>query len=455
MIILLNKIFFIKNFKLNNLILYNKYNFNKYKNLITNYFKFFNFKTKIKEVPLKFKYDNYEFINYKSKNYFINFLNNNQSLSFIDYKYYKLLGFKNFNSIHSNLIKKQINNSLLLPKNIQINNIHKNIINSNKSIIPHNIIFSSKSPKEKEFNLKLTKYINKYNFINNIYSLNLNNSLKTLYSNLISPKTSSDIISGLQYIETIFESKTKLNESFIINKGYLINETSYNNYDKINKIYLNKVIIFNTSNQYSVWLGISKSIKSFLIEPTSIVSGGDIIMQSSYDPSSLLDLKFKTLSSYFNQFKSIKISFNFIFNIIIESLSKQYLSNNINIPIIYFEILVKKMTSCVKIINSGNSYFKNEDILPLNIVHLTNVSYILHNNNQILYKPKLLGISRSILASSGFLTAASFQHTIRILIKSALENQIDWLVDLKSKLILSDLIPTGSGWYRFFNKSLI
>nr|QEM01846.1 plastid-encoded DNA-directed RNA polymerase beta''B [Nephromyces sp. ex Molgula occidentalis] len=454
MILLKNNLFFFKKFN-SKLNLYNKIKFINSITLVNNYFKFFNFKIKIKELYLKLKYENYEFITYKSKKYFINFLNRNKYLSIIDNKYYKIFNFNNSNLIESNLIKKKFNNSILIYKNIQINNIHKNIINSNKSFIANNTIISSRSPKEKEFNLKLNNYINKYTFINTFSNLNTTNLLKTLYSNLNSPKKSSDIISGLQYIETIFESKIKPYNSFIINKGYLVNETYYNNYDEINKIFINKLVIFNNINQYNIEKGISTSVKSFFVEPSSIVSGGDIILQDTYNPSLLLELKFKTISNYFNQFKSSKISFNFIFNIIIESLYKQYLSNNINIPIIYFEILVKKMTSCVKIINPGKSNFKSEDILPLNIIHLTNLSYILHKNNQIYYHPKILGISKSILASSGFLTAASFQHTISILIKSALENQIDWLVDLKAKLILSDLIPTGSGWYRFFNKTLI
>nr|QEM01644.1 plastid-encoded DNA-directed RNA polymerase beta''B [Nephromyces sp. ex Molgula occidentalis] len=430
--------------KINNNISYNK-------PLIPNYFKFFNFKTKIKEVLLKFKYDNYEVLNSKTSNYFINFLN--KYLTIIDNKYYKLL---NFNNILNNTTKPPIyiNNSYLVPKHTLITNLHKNIIPLNKSYILSNTKISSKFPKEKEINIQLSKYLNKYNSINNFYNLNISNSVSLLFSTLKSPKKSSDIISGLQYIETIFESKIKSYNWLIINTGYLIEQVSYNNYDELNNLFINKLLILNDLNNYSISTGITSKINSFFLEPTSIISGGSIsLYESSYNPVLLLDLKFKTLLNYFNQFKATKISFNFIFNIIIESLYTQYISNNINIPLIHFEILTKKMTSWVKIIHTGNSSFKIGDILPLTIIHLTNFSYILYNKNSIIYKPIILGISRSVLASSGFLTAASFQQTLKILINATLENQIDWLVDLKAKLILSDLISTGSGWYRFFNKS--
>ncbi|GAH67540.1 unnamed protein product, partial [marine sediment metagenome] len=58
----------------------------------------------------------------------------------------------------------------------------------------------------------------------------------------------------------------------------------------------------------------------------------------------------------------------------------------------------------------------------------------------------LLGISKVALSTESFLSAASFQETVRVLIKAAIEGRIDRLRGLKENVIIGKLIPAGTGF---------
>ncbi|KAF8819416.1 putative Rna polymerase C1 [Cardiosporidium cionae] len=166
--------------------------------------------------------------------------------------------------------------------------------------------------------------------------------------------------------------------------------------------------VFTNSNKSVIDLGENQQIKSLFIQRTSIVSGGFVAQCN-------------------------------------ESLCKQYINNGIRLPTIHFELIAKKMTSCVKLTSIGDTAFKYNDILPFNLIHTVNMALAYHGYTISYYKPHLLGISRSVLAYSGFLSASSFQETIKTLINSALESKVDWITDLKTRIMFADLITSGSG----------
>jgi len=61
-------------------------------------------------------------------------------------------------------------------------------------------------------------------------------------------------------------------------------------------------------------------------------------------------------------------------------------------------------------------------------------------------KPILLGITKAALNTDSFLSAASFQHTIKVLAGAALEGKRDTLTGLKENVIIGKLIPAGTGF---------
>lgn len=58
----------------------------------------------------------------------------------------------------------------------------------------------------------------------------------------------------------------------------------------------------------------------------------------------------------------------------------------------------------------------------------------------------LLGITRVCLRSNSWVTAASLQETSRILTEAACEGKVDKLLDFKANLITGNLIPGGTGF---------
>jgi DNA-directed RNA polymerase subunit beta' len=58
----------------------------------------------------------------------------------------------------------------------------------------------------------------------------------------------------------------------------------------------------------------------------------------------------------------------------------------------------------------------------------------------------LLGLTKASLATDSFLSAASFQHTIKILSSAAVQGREDMLYGLKENVIIGKLIPAGTGY---------
>jgi DNA-directed RNA polymerase subunit beta' len=60
--------------------------------------------------------------------------------------------------------------------------------------------------------------------------------------------------------------------------------------------------------------------------------------------------------------------------------------------------------------------------------------------------PMLLGITKGSLETNSWLSASSFQHTIKVLAGAAMEAKEDSLAGLKENVIIGKLIPAGSGF---------
>ncbi len=66
-----------------------------------------------------------------------------------------------------------------------------------------------------------------------------------------------------------------------------------------------------------------------------------------------------------------------------------------------------------------------------------------------------MGISEVSLSRSSFLSAASFQHTPRVLIQAAIRGAQDELLGLKENVIIGRLIPAGTGFSGGYKEKLI
>ena len=140
--------------------------------------------------------------------------------------------------------------------------------------------------------------------------------------------------------------------------------------------------------------------------------------------------------------RAVQRSFSKIQKIIIDGISRVYCSQGIIISRKHFEIIVKQMTSKVKILDGGETGLLEGEFVNLVKIEKINKSLVF---KRIRYEPLLLGITRVSLKMGSFISSASFQETTKVLSQAALERKIDFLNGLKENVILGHLIYAGTG----------
>jgi DNA-directed RNA polymerase subunit beta' len=101
------------------------------------------------------------------------------------------------------------------------------------------------------------------------------------------------------------------------------------------------------------------------------------------------------------------------------------------------------MFSKVRVSQPGDS-----DYLPgenMSVAKLERVNSGLRGKKKelIVAEPLLLGISRVAIMTDSWLSAASFQETIRVLVEASTTKMVDNLKGLKENVIIGKLIPAG------------
>ena len=132
--------------------------------------------------------------------------------------------------------------------------------------------------------------------------------------------------------------------------------------------------------------------------------------------------------------------------LLMEGITKVYLSQGVVLADKHLEIIIRQITSKVEITTPGSSGLFYGEQVSLDLLTKRNRS-LPRSAIRPTYRPALVGISRAALNSDSFLSAASFQETTRVLIRHASKGSIDYLRGLKQHVIIGDLIPAGTGLY--------
>jgi DNA-directed RNA polymerase subunit beta' len=131
---------------------------------------------------------------------------------------------------------------------------------------------------------------------------------------------------------------------------------------------------------------------------------------------------------------------------IIKEVQKVYVSQGVQIHDKHIETIVRQMFSRVKITKTGDSDFLEGEIVEKDL-YLEERERLKKEGKELPEaKEILLGISKIALATSSFLSAASFQETTKVLILASIEGKEDKLRGLKENVILGKLIPVGSAF---------
>ena len=131
---------------------------------------------------------------------------------------------------------------------------------------------------------------------------------------------------------------------------------------------------------------------------------------------------------------------------LLSEVQQVYRSQGQNIHDKHFEIIIRQMLSRVKITSPGDTSFLPGDLVSrIRLLHI-NEKLRAEGKRPAKFKEVLLGITKAALNTDSFLSAASFQHTIRVLADAAIAGKEDPLVGLKENVIIGKLIPAGTGF---------
>jgi len=165
--------------------------------------------------------------------------------------------------------------------------------------------------------------------------------------------------------------------------------------------------------------------------------------------------KLETLFNYYQltnpEHTACKKSLKYLQLFLVNEVQRTYRSQGVQIADKHLEIIVKQMTSKVRVYYGGDTTLLPGEILDINQAEMITQSTISVGEEPPLYKPMLLGLTKASLNSDSFISAASFQETTRVLTEAAIEGKKDWLNGLKENVIIGRLIPAGTGFNCFDN----
>jgi DNA-directed RNA polymerase subunit beta' len=139
-----------------------------------------------------------------------------------------------------------------------------------------------------------------------------------------------------------------------------------------------------------------------------------------------------------------------VYQYLLKEVQRVYKMQGVDINDKHVEVIVSQMLSKYKLDDVGDT-----SLLPGGLYGKAEID---EANGQVpeggelaAGKRILLGITKASLATSSFLSAASFQETTRVLTDAAIKGKKDRLLGLKENVIIGKLIPAGTGMKRYKN----
>jgi DNA-directed RNA polymerase subunit beta' len=125
---------------------------------------------------------------------------------------------------------------------------------------------------------------------------------------------------------------------------------------------------------------------------------------------------------------------------------KVYRSQGQNIHDKHFEVIIRKMMSKIQVTRPGDTKYLPGDPVDRLEIRRVNEALLADGKQGAKFAEVLLGVTKASLSTDSFLSASSFQHTIKVLAGAAIGSTTDPLYGLKENVIIGKLIPAGTGF---------
>ncbi|MBM6990024.1 MAG: hypothetical protein I3I98_01285 [Mobilibacterium timonense] len=140
-----------------------------------------------------------------------------------------------------------------------------------------------------------------------------------------------------------------------------------------------------------------------------------------------------------------------VYDYLLKEVQRVYKSQGVDINDKHIEVIVSQMLSKYKIEKAGDTGLLPGSMYSRFEVMGANERAVKNGGEPATYERVLLGITKAALATSSFLSAASFQETTRVLTDAAIKGKTDHLNGLKENVMIGKLIPAGTGMKRYRN----
>jgi DNA-directed RNA polymerase subunit beta' len=172
------------------------------------------------------------------------------------------------------------------------------------------------------------------------------------------------------------------------------------------------------------------STARLIIKDGDHVEAGQQITEGSLNPHMILQIKGRDECQKY----------------LLNEIQKVYRSQGQNINDKHFEVIIRKMLGKVQVRRPGDTPYLPMDLVDRLEIIKANAELASKGKQIARYSEILLGVTKASLSTDSFLSAASFQHTIKVLAGAAIASTEDPLIGLKENVIIGKLIPAGSGF---------
>jgi DNA-directed RNA polymerase subunit beta' len=184
------------------------------------------------------------------------------------------------------------------------------------------------------------------------------------------------------------------------------------------------------------------------------VESAEPLTDGLINPHEILEVLFEFHRDELGVYEAARVALYQAQAFLVNEVQSVYQSQGIDIADKHIEVIVRQMTSKVRIEDGGDSTYLPGELVELREVHNFNETMSITGKAPADYTPVLLGITKASLNTDSFISAASFQETTRVLTEAAIEGKSDWLRGLKENVIIGRLIPAGTGFNAYEEASL-
>ena len=250
-----------------------------------------------------------------------------------------------------------------------------------------------------------------------------------------------DIVQGLPRIEELLEARRPRESAVLCKKPGTVEIKQGEDDDSL---MVTVIEADDAIGEYPILLG-----RNVMVSDGQQVTAGELLTDGPINPHELLESFFEDLRSRKPLMEAAQEAIANLQHRLVTEVQNVYKSQGVSIDDKHIEVIVRQMTSKVRVEDAGDTTLLPGELIELRQVEDTNQAMAITGGAPAEFTPVLLGITKASLNTDSFISAASFQETTRVLTEAAIEGKSDWLRGLKENVIIGRLIPAGTGFSGF------